>query len=196
MTATDETIEQIRERAALYALGALSPAEARDVATRLAAGDACYESELAAFRSVADGLAYAACPQEPGAAVRARVLQRVATDQATVIEQPGLRFVRHQHGGWQPGVLPGIELKVLLADDTRGRATLLVRMAAGAVYPNHRHRDVEEIYLLEGDMLVNGVLMRAGDYCSAAAETVHDGIRSLKACLFIVSASTSDELII
>lgn len=39
------------------------------------------------------------------------------------------------------------------------------------------------------------VLMRASDYCSAGADTVHDGVSSPSGCTFVVTASTGDELL-
>lgn len=186
---TDESIEEIRERAVAYALGTLPADEARAVEARLAAGDARYVEEVAAFRSVVDDLAYAARPQAPSPAARARVLAAAAP----VVEQQGLRFVRGARVEWQPGVVDGLDFKVLRLDAAAGRATLLARMAPGVVYPNHRHAGVEEIYLVDGDLLVNGVPMRAGDYCSADAATVHDGIRTVGGCTFVVTASMHDE---
>ena len=192
---SDETIEEIRERAAAYALGALSAEEARVVEARLAAGDARYVEEVAACRGVVDDLAYAARPQAPSPAVRARVLAAVSDADAPVVEVQGLRFVRGRRVEWQPGMVDGLELKLLRVDADGSRATVLARMAPGVVYPSHRHAGVEEIFLVEGDLAVNGVSMRAGDYCSADAGTVHDGVRTTGGCTFIVTASLHDELL-
>jgi hypothetical protein len=191
----DETIDQIRERAVLYALGVLPAEEAREVEGRIAAGDQRYRDEVAVFRSVTDELAHAAPPLTPPASARQRVLDRIATGQAPVVEQRGLRFVRGRELDWRPGVGPGVEFKTLTIDPERGRFTALVRMAPGTHYPNHRHRDVEELYLLEGDLIVNGVPMAPGDYCSANPDTLHDGIRTVRGCTFIASAGVSDEYV-
>jgi anti-sigma factor ChrR (cupin superfamily) len=66
-------------------------------------------------------------------------------------------------------------------------------MAPGTVYPAHRHGDLEEIYMLEGDYLVSGILMHAGDYCRAEAGSVHEDSRTLSGCVFIVTASMQDQ---
>jgi hypothetical protein len=174
-------------------LGALPPDEARAFEAQLAAGDARAESELAAFRAVVQDLAHAAPPQAPPPALRERVLARIATEDAAVIDQGGLSFVRGDRLGWQPGSVPGVEVKPLSIDAERGRRTVLVRMAPGTVYPAHRHGDLEEIYMLEGDYLVSGVLMRAGDYCRAEGGTVHEDSRTLSGCVLIVSASLQDQ---
>jgi anti-sigma factor ChrR (cupin superfamily) len=182
----------IRERAALYALGALSPDEARAFEADVA-GDAACESELAAFRAVADHLAYAAPPHAPPPGLRARVLASIAGDEIPVVDQDGVRFVRSDRLGWQAGPLPGLEVKRLFVDEEGGRRTTLVRMAPGAIIPAHRHGGVEEIYLLEGEVMMSGVLMRAGDYCRADADTVHADTRTQNGCLFLVTASMYDQ---
>jgi anti-sigma factor ChrR (cupin superfamily) len=188
---TEETAEQVRERAALYAIGALPPDEAAAVERRLAAGDARYVEEVAAFRAVADDLAYAASPQTPRPAARDRVLARVAAVVPVVIEQQGLRFVRSAGVDWKPSVAPGIEYK-LLRSDAGGRRTGLVRMAPGSAYPKHRHPEPEEVYVLEGDLLVNGILMQAGDYCTADLDSVHESVISPNGCVFVVRAGDNE----
>ena len=50
---------------------------------------------------------------------------------------------------WQEMGLPGVEIKVLLADDS-GVRTALVRMAPGAEIPFHEHTGLEQTYMLEG----------------------------------------------
>ena len=191
----DETLETIRERAAGYALGTLSADEARLVEERLAAGDPRYLTEVSAFRSVAEDLAYAAHPQSPSPAVRARVLDAVAATETAIIDRKdGIRFVRAQYFDWQPGMFEGVEFKILRIDATSERVTLITKLAPGTVYPPHQHDDFEELFLLDGDVVVNGVSMQPGDYCTAAPSSVHDGIRTVGGCTFIVSTSTRDAL--
>ncbi len=192
---SDETIEQLREQAALYALGALPPEEAQAVEAQLAAGDARYQAEVAAFRAVADALAYCAPPAAPRSAARARTLEAVAAHEAATIDEGGLRFVRSGQVDWMPGPVKGLELKLLRLDEAEQRATLLARMAPGTTYPSHRHGGLEELYLLEGDLLVGDVLMRPGDYCSAEPATIHTGIRTIRGCLFVTTQSTCDEIL-
>jgi anti-sigma factor ChrR (cupin superfamily) len=140
-----------------------------------------------------DDLAYAARPQTAPPSLRERVLERIASDAPAVADHGGLRFVRSAQVDWEPGVAAGIEVKRLLDDPVRGRVTRLVRLAPGATYPAHRHTDLEEIYLLEGEVFISGVLMRAGDYCRAEVDSVHDRIHTPSGCLFIATASQSNK---
>ena len=191
---TEDDLDRLRERAALYAFGALSADDARAFADAVAVDDPVARRELDDFRSVVAQLAYAAPMRHAAPSLRARLLERIAAEEVPVREAGGIRFVRGAQLGWEPGSVPGVEVKRLSADAARRRVTLLVRMAPDAVYPAHRHADVEELYLLEGDVLVNGVLMRAGDYCRAGEATVHDTIRTPTGCVFIVTASARDEV--
>lgn len=53
---------------------------------------------------------------------------------------------------WQKTRFPGCEMKPLLVDATSGLATLLIRMAPGAVLPDHEHVLIEQTYVLEGSL--------------------------------------------
>jgi len=189
---TQDDIDAVRGAAALYALGALSAEEARAFEARLQ-NDATYQAELAAFRSVVQELSYAVPPQAPPPALRAKLLGRIAAEEAAVIDRDGMRFVRSTQLGWEPGAGPGVEVKRLFTDPSGNRTTKMYRMAPGSTYPAHRHADVEDIYVIEGDLLVCGVLMRAGDYCRAEAGSLHEGVRTANGCLFIATASERNQ---
>lgn len=190
MMTTKKRSDATTERAALYALDALPAEEAAAVAAALES-DAALRDEVESFAAVAEALADAAPPLQPPMTLRVAVLDRIGAG-PTVVDQDGLRFVRGNQP-WQPSGLPGIDLKVLATDPDSGRRTSVVRLAAGAEYPPHRHGDVEEIYLLEGDLIVSGVAMRPGDYCRADAGTVHDLVRSPNGCVLLVSVGRRDE---
>lgn len=192
---TDETLQEVRERAALFVLGALAPQEAAAVAARLAAGDARYLEAVGEARAVADDLAYAAAPRAPRPAARERVLARIAAEASpAVVEQDGVRVVLGSQLAWQPTPLPGVEFKLLREDPVSGRGTSLIRMAPGAEYPKHRHPQMEEVVLLEGDLMVNGVLMRPGDYCTAECDSIHQRVHSPSGCVFLLTAGGNEIL--
>ncbi|MBI3784333.1 MAG: cupin domain-containing protein [Deltaproteobacteria bacterium] len=199
MNKPDHSPDQIHERAALYVLGAMDNAEAADFAAHLAQGCQLCADEVAAFARVAGELPYSVDPRAPQKTLRQRVLSRISVEATSnpsaTLRQEGLTFVQPQRFEWQPLPAPGLEIKLLSADARRGSTTQLVRMRPGAAYPSHRHADVEELFLLEGDLLVSGVLMRAGDYCRAEPESVHAGISSPSGCVFISTASVRDELL-
>jgi anti-sigma factor ChrR (cupin superfamily) len=188
--------EAVREQAALYALGALEADEVRAYEGHLE-GCAVCAAEVESFAAVVRDLGHVAAPAPVDPALRAKVFDRIAAEDrfrdGATVDVDGIRFVRADELGWVAADLPGISLKRLAVDRQAERATHLVRMEPGATYPAHRHAAVEEVYLLEGDLLLSGVLMRAGDYCRAEPQSVHDGIRSPSGCVFIVTACSADE---
>ena len=191
------SIEEARDRAALYALGALSEDEAREFEQHFAAECAVCAAEVQAFAAVVTELGRAVRPQQPPASVRSRVLERVATESwaqgAQVFDKEGLRFVRSAEMDWQPLGSEGIEFKTLFVDSKRGSHATLIRMAPGAVFTPHRHGDVEESYVLEGELLVSGVLMRPGDYCRAEPGSLHTGVTTRTGCIFIAVGALHNE---
>ena len=54
---------------------------------------------------------------------------------------------------WQKLRFPGCEVKSLLFDAKTGLATLLFRMAPGAMLPDHEHVLIEQTYVLEGSLV-------------------------------------------
>lgn len=191
----EHALEEGRDHAALYTLGALPVDEAREFEQHVAAGCAVCAAEVQAFSAVVMELGYAAQPQQPSAAVRSRVLERIAAESAAtaVIEKEGMRFVRSVRLTWKEATTPTVQIKTLFVDKQRGYRTILIRMAPGATLLPHRHADVEESYVLEGDLLVAGVRMQAGDYCRAEPGSVHTGVTTTGGCVFIAVCSQHDE---
>ncbi|MBI1817598.1 MAG: cupin domain-containing protein [Deltaproteobacteria bacterium] len=190
----DHSLEDAQEQAALYALGALRGEDAQVFEAHLASGCEICAAEVRTFNAVTAELGRAARPQTPPAAARACVLvQATEASGATVTENAGVRIVRSAGLQWNAGNAPAVEIKTLHVDGERGYSTKLVRMAPGATLIAHRHTDVEESYVIEGDLLVAGELMRAGDYCRAEPGSVHEGVSTIHGCVFIAVQSQRDE---
>jgi len=60
---------------------------------------------------------------------------------------------------------------------------------------SHRHRETEELYILEGSLDVHGHHLGPGDYCAALGGSVHRSASTEHGCRFLVSASEEDELL-
>jgi quercetin dioxygenase-like cupin family protein len=63
-------------------------------------------------------------------------------------------------------------------------ASMLIRIAPGATLPDHGHSLDEDCFMLDGDMFLGDILMRAGDYQLARAGGCHAGISSDTGGLF------------
>lgn len=196
---TDET----RERAALYVLGSLGPAEAVEFEGHLRQGCAACQAEVRSFAEVTAELGLAAVPVDPPAGLGLRLLARVreaggakeAAPKGILLSQAGVLIARSEDMPWQPQGSPGVSIKVLFTDTARKYITALGRMDPGTQYPRHRHADIEEIYLLEGDLIVEGHAMQPGDYCRAEPDSIHGETRTEGGCLFLMMCSQQDELL-
>jgi anti-sigma factor ChrR (cupin superfamily) len=62
------------------------------------------------------------------------------------------RHVRPAETDWVQTRFPGCAFKPLMVDHKSGLATLLFRMAPGAVLPDHEHVLIEQTYVLEGSL--------------------------------------------
>ena len=192
----EHSIESVQECAALYAAGAMPPEEREAFEVHLRECEIC-AAEVRAFASVAAQLGESVQPLRPPAAVRERVLAAAASVAAeeAVIETDGVRFVRSRHVPWRQGPAPALSVRPLGGDSQRGLHTSIVRMEPGAAYPAHRHAAVEEIFLIEGDLTVNGVEMHPGDYCRAEPGTVHTTVTTRNGCVFLALNSERDEIL-
>jgi anti-sigma factor ChrR (cupin superfamily) len=185
--------EEAAGRAALYALGALEGAEAREFEEHVAAGCAACAAELREFETVAGDLGLAAPEAEPPASVRARLLALVSEEggesgaqEATRDDEPnllrdaapGFLVVRAGEGRWRPTEDGGVSFKLLFADRERGTVTTLVRMEPGSRIRSHRHLGVEQCLVLEGDVRSGQVGMRAGDFNCSLPGSVHEELVS------------------
>ena len=61
--------------------------------------------------------------------------------------------VRPAEMEWKKTRFPGCEVKGLLLDKETGLVTALMRLAPGAVLPDHEHVKIEQTYMLEGKLV-------------------------------------------
>jgi anti-sigma factor ChrR (cupin superfamily) len=102
-------------------------------------------------------------------------------------ELPGTFTSRAADAVWRE-MLPGLECRVLRRDEAKRRQTMLVRMRPGAIYPQHGHDDQdEEIFILEGDLVIGELVLGAGDFHMALAERVHPEHKSRKGCVALIN---------
>lgn len=89
---------------------------------------------------------------------------------------------------WQPLIENGIPYKGIyvksLRYDEEGRRspTILLKFDAGAEYPYHNHPAGEEILVLEGSCIIEGAVLKAGDYLYTPPGYKH-AVRSNEGCL-------------
>ncbi|MGV6848190.1 MAG: cupin domain-containing protein [Marinibacterium sp.] len=94
---------------------------------------------------------------------------------------------RAHEGIWQP-VADKIWQKTLSEDPESGRTMFLLRCLPGAIIAPHVHEKTEQLYILEGELWVDGKVYSAGDAQHALAGTHHAEITMPGGCLVLVCA--------
>jgi anti-sigma factor ChrR (cupin superfamily) len=95
---------------------------------------------------------------------------------------------------WFETGLPGIRAKVLAVDKVRSLATLLIRAAPGAVYPSHKHHGPEECFVVSGSIVIDGHVLRAGDFHHADEESEHGEITTTEGAEVLLVGAIADYL--
>ncbi|MFN3543955.1 MAG: cupin domain-containing protein [Thiobacillus sp.] len=133
--------------------------------------------DAALIEALAAATPPAAPPDDAATRMREALFQRVHA------AAPDYLFV-HSHEGEWVHFLRGVELKLLRQDGTQ--RSYLLRLAPGAHIPRHQHALDEESLILEGDLTIDGVLCRAGDYHFAPRGKPHGRLVSKHGCLLFV----------
>jgi anti-sigma factor ChrR (cupin superfamily) len=197
----EQQSSETSELAALYVLGCLSEAERAEFETHLKEDCVICNTEISRFGADFAALAEASSADIPSdmrerfvvLAKNARQTHSVA--RGLVFNASGVLVVRTGAMDWKAGTVPGIRAKILFVDEPRQRITSLVSMEPGAHYAQHRHHGPEELFLLSGDLIIEGQKVEAGDYCRAEPGSIHSESHTESGCLFVLVASQLDEVL-
>jgi DNA-directed RNA polymerase specialized sigma24 family protein len=127
----------------------------------------------------------------PSASLQAVLARRIAEETGTKAALP--TAPQWFEPKWER-VGPGIECKLLATDTERHRVSMLVRLAPGASYPAHVHAGTEELFLLDGELLIDERKLFPGDYYFAGVGTGDDRVWSETGCTCVLVTSISDRL--
>jgi len=171
-------------QAAEYVLGTLSPESHLAVAEALER-DRELQGLVAKWEQHFGSLLEQGSPQnslEPSADLWDRI-------EAAVSEEPpaGTFTVRAEEGEWIE-ILPGVTKKILIADPGTESESYLLRLEPGAVLPPHRHTQLEECYVLEGEMIVGKARFNPGDYHAVPAGVPHPAITTQTGALVYIKS--------
>jgi quercetin dioxygenase-like cupin family protein len=187
--------EEFLEMAPWYVLDALLPAQKEAFEERLA-NDTALRAEVEQLRNLAGLTGFSAEPAVPPAGLRDKVLAATLPKRPGLLHAaPDLIIFRSEDVDWRPHpTAAGLLVKPLYVDRKRRYLTTLLKMEAGAVYPAHVHEDVEEIYVIEGEVELQGTAMGPGDYCRAEPGSRHEIGYSKTEALLLVLSSAKDQL--
>lgn len=197
-TNTNNTPGDPADDAGLYALGLLSPRETEEFEAKVLAGEVdaeALEEHLQTMTALCEEMAQVM--PTPRRAVKDAIMAAIAppTPHAEPkVDPSGQIFLLANEGEWVE-MLPGIMMKVLHQDVEHGRTTFLARLAPGAQYPSHRHMGLEECLVIEGDLHVDGSVLRSGDFTASYQDKVHIDTHSEDGCLLLISSPMNDEFL-
>ena len=168
------------------AVGALDSHERAELQARLDALTPQQASEVAALYDAATAVALSVPTLKPPAHVRERVLAAAST--------PGRYTLWAAEAGWIDTGLPGIRARVLAVDRARSLVTLVIRAEAGAVYPSHKHHGPEECFVISGSVVIDGRVLRAGDFHHADEDSEHGEITTTEGAEVLIVGAVEDYL--
>jgi anti-sigma factor ChrR (cupin superfamily) len=177
--------------ACAYAIRALPAGEMAAAGAHIAACPDC-RSELESLQPVVESfVSWPTNVLRPTISLEERLALRIAQETGKQpVPPPASQWSEPE---WDQ-VAPGIECKLLATDRERHRVSMLVRLAPGATYPTHRHAETEELYLLDGELWIDGRKLIPGDYNFGAPGTADDRVWSETGCTCILVTSTDDVL--
>jgi len=83
------------------------------------------------------------------------------------------RFVEIHSLPWEDTRFPGVQAKTLLVDRRTGLLTVLLKMAPGAMLPDHEHVQIEQTFVIEGALVCGEGTCTAGNFVWRPAGSRH-----------------------
>jgi quercetin dioxygenase-like cupin family protein len=168
-------------------VGALDPDEQVELEARLDALTPEQRSEVARiYDAMATAVSVHVSEVEPPAHLRQQVLETA--------RMPMRYTVRAADAAWMDTGLPGIRARILSVDHARSQVTLVIRAEPGAVYPPHTHHGPEECLVLSGSVVMDGRVLRAGDFHHADEDSEHGEITTAEGAEVLIVGAVADYL--
>ena len=164
-----------------FVLGNLD-AESRERALLRITEDRAFAGEVQAWET-----RLAALVESGEAALPAGLFAKIESGiAASQVELPGTVTKRAGSGVWvQAG--PGLKIKILNEIAAVRRQTFMAWLEPGAEYADHDHDQDEEIYMIEGDLIIGDLVLKAGDFHVARVGKHHPTHRTKTGCICIIS---------
>jgi anti-sigma factor ChrR (cupin superfamily) len=165
--------------------------------------------ELASYQTAVGLIPYSAEPMPMAADLKDRLFDRIAAEgehqlavdpgvdpqpelPSEVPLAPEMFALRSKDLEWKSPRMEGVEVALLFLDPVHRMRSLVVKAAAGVIYPLHRHEGIEEIYMLEGELEIDGQVYLAGDYIRSYPQSIHAPSTNT-GCMFLIRACIDDE---
>ncbi len=186
--------------APLYALGVVDDASRQWVEQQITDSPEL-AAELAQYQIAVTAMPYAvdSLPSiDEMQVIKGKLFDRLNLDRpappAPIAASSFVPFLAVRSDGlkWESVGIPKVEVATLYHDTAKREKTGLLRAEPDMHYPAHHHGGVEEIYMLSGDLTLEGVTYYAGDYIRSAAGSDHAAAYSAEGCMFFFRSSLDD----
>ena len=190
----DDAAATLCELASLYALGSLEADESRQFEEHLIDGCTACLVDIDRLRFTLDQLALTPEPVTPPASLRARILDSVRQSISDEIQPKASASTLHfeDEGPWKPYSVPGIEYRMLHLDRTSREVVMLVRAESGSRYPMHQHTSTEDMFMLRGELVLDGSTYGPGDFIRSSTGSQHGVGDTPGGCMFLMRGSIDD----
>lgn len=189
---TDEITAIQCELASLYALGVLDDGDSRQFEAHLVDGCPKCRHELERLKFTVELLALAPEPVVPPASLRGRLLESVQQVNREPARPSGSALAFEDDGPWKPYSVPGIEYRMLHLDRATREVVMLVRAQPDSRYPMHRHASAEDMFMLRGELRLDGSTYRPGDFIRSVQGSEHGVGETPGGCMFLMRGSFDD----
>ena len=108
--------------------------------------------------------------------------------------KPARYTVWAAQAAWIDTGLPGVRARILSVDTARSLVTLVIRAEPGAVYPSHKHHGPEECFVISGSVVIDGRVLRAGDFHHADEDSEHGEITTTEGADVLLVGAVEDYL--
>lgn len=109
-------------------------------------------------------------------------------------------YIVRNNQEWKPLVekeihYEGVWVKSLLFNEEQGRSTsILLKFEPGSSYPYHNHPGGEEIFVIDGEAIIEGAVLHGGDYLYTPPNFKHS-VRSEKGCTLLLMIPEEVEIL-
>lgn len=131
----------------------------------------------------------------PSTEVKDKLFEKINSKnkEAEAKNKTGFEFIYAADNDWVPHPeVEGIMVKRLAVNTEKNYLMILMKAAAGTVYPSHHHSGAEECYVLEGDLFVEGKNLGPGDFHHAEGESDHEPLRTKNGCTLLLVVDPND----
>jgi len=177
----------------LYVLNLLDQAERELLETHLQTRCSLCQQRLREISATTSLLPYMLPAVAPPPSLKQKLIDQIQAEMEEKVRRPTQYVKRFAERTWRPASIPGVEFQHLWS--SHGRSAWLFRSLSEATVPPHRHSGPELVYILEGNAIINGNPLTAGDFFASDPGSVDREVRCEPGCMFLLITNDDNEFL-